>query len=301
MLHYYIFLVQFLLPVLGVSSFISTDKASYTTNDTIVVTFGRPTGATTTDWLSVTDRGQVPPSIVWQYACGGTAACGEAVADGAVSFPADGLDAGDYDVTYLNNGSNTVLDGPVGFTVRQVIDDSFAAESYLSCTFNVTSVEINSGAFPGYLILSEARAFPLVLASDTAVFGAASTFQDSDGVGTGRVAGFAHGSFISGAADDSSLSGLATMMRNLAKWVGQSSHPSVALQAGDSALRDLAAVQFGDFTVAELSDANVLAGSLSGYNVLFADADHYSTDEEVSVLRAFVASGGGVIFFGTPW
>jgi hypothetical protein len=96
---------------------VSTDKASYTTGEQVDVSFARPAGATATDWLSVTDRGQVPPSIVWQYACGGTAACGEAVADGAVSFPADGLDAGDYDVTYLNNDGYEILAGPVGFSV----------------------------------------------------------------------------------------------------------------------------------------------------------------------------------------
>lgn len=101
------------------SAQISTNKAQYVTGESIVVSFsiGTTQSATATDWVSVTGRGTLPPSILWQYACGGMTVCSSAISNGAVTFSADELSAGDYDVTYFANDGYSALAGPAHFSV----------------------------------------------------------------------------------------------------------------------------------------------------------------------------------------
>ena len=175
----------------------------------------------------------------------------------------------------------------------------FAELSYREVADNVSKVFIGSGSVPGSIILTETRAFAMVLASDTTIVGAGGSLNDVSG---GRVAAFTHGSFIHNADSDN---GLGNMMFNIAKWGGQTSDPRVAFQSDRSELTDLGAKKFGSFTTAPaaITDTQVLNGELkkSNYDILFAQSDHYNTDAEMQALRDFLEEGGGLVFYGTSW
>lgn len=177
------------------------------------------------------------------------------------------------------------------------VDTLFAEDSYRAVAANVSSVFIGNGSLPGPIILTETRAFALVMAGETTIVGAAGSLDDVNG---GRVAAFTHGSFLSEADTDE---GLGTMMVNLAQWCGKKSDPVVALQSGRSELTELATARFGSFTTAPvaITDAEVLNGDLMNYDMLFAQSHHYDTAEELARLREFLKAGGGVVFYGTAW
>lgn len=181
----------------------------------------------------------------------------------------------------------------------QSVETEFAKLSYEECLLNVTSVSISSGSVPGSILLTETRAFALVLASETTVVGAASSLNTING---GRVAAFAHGSFISGVTESNNLGKL---ILNLAKWVGKSTDPKIALQSGRSELSDLVTSIFGGLseTPADITDSQVINGELisSNFDILFAQSSHYDTDAEIYALRSFINEGGGIIFYGTSW
>lgn len=97
---------------------LSTDKRAYVTGDSIIVSFNRPiSDATLFDWISITRRGFLPPSVEWQYVCGGKTTCSSIVSSGQVSFPADSLSSANYDVTYFHNNGYSVVAGPYAFSV----------------------------------------------------------------------------------------------------------------------------------------------------------------------------------------
>ena len=100
---------------------LTLDSASYSGDDTMVVSFSVPSdAASSTDWLGITERGHDPPSEDWQYLCGGqsASACSEPQLNGSVSFTLlDGLSSsGEYDITLFANNGYTVLAGPVPFS-----------------------------------------------------------------------------------------------------------------------------------------------------------------------------------------
>ena len=214
---------------------------------------------------------------------------------------------GPYKLVYPTADSSNVLETnqySLGSepTCPSRLDVRLLPASYENITSDVTSVEIGSGALPGYFVLYDSTAFPIILGgSDTAVFGAAGIVQQACGAAAGRAVAFSHGSFITAATSDMTVNGMSTLMLNAVRWVGQSQSPVVALQHGSSLISDLAAAKFGAFSYAEVSDAEVLSGGLSGYDVLFAEADHYSSDALVLTLRQFLRNGGGIIFYGTSW
>ena len=78
----------------------------------------------------------------------------------------------------------------------------FAEQSYRACADNVSSIYIGSGSIPGSILLTETRAFALIMASDTTIVGAAGALDDVNG---GRVAAFTHGGFISAATQGNGL------------------------------------------------------------------------------------------------
>lgn len=174
-------------------------------------------------------------------------------------------------------------------------------KSYLNLTKGVMSVEISSGSQPGHIVLIKSTAFPLVMASDTAVVAAAGILQQNCGPITGRVVAFTHTGFISHAETDTTVNGVSTLMRNAVQWVSKSRRPTIALQSGSSAILDLANAQFIDFSYAVVSDSSVLAGGLAEYDMLFATADYYASEDLEAALRQFLYSGGGIIFYATPW
>lgn len=208
-------------------------------------------------------------------------------------------------VSKVLNGPCT--DYPTGSPTAQPSDcparmfEGFAAEAYLNCTANVTSVELSSGSQPGYFVLSESRAFPIVLASETAVVAAGGVMQGACGQGAGRVVGFSHSSFIGKAAVDGTANGVSTLLLNIVKWVGQSVTPLLALQSGVSSFEDFAEAKLQPSDYATISDSAILSGGLASYDVLFAQADHYASEDLVNALRNFLLGGGGIIFSGTPW
>lgn len=106
----------------AVAASIVASKATYMTGETIHVSFsiGSVETATALDWISVTDRGKAPPSILWQYVCGGQSACTLAVQSSSVQFNADALSSGDYDVTYFANDGYSALAGPAEFSVNHL-------------------------------------------------------------------------------------------------------------------------------------------------------------------------------------
>lgn len=162
-------------------------------------------------------------------------------------------------------------------------ETQFAEQSFRECADNVSSVYIGSGSVPGSIILTEARAFAMILASDTTVVGAGGALDDVNG---GRVAAFTHGGFISSATEGN---GLGNLLFNIAKWGGRSDDPKVALQAGRSELTDLASSKFSSFTTAphEITDSEVLDGDLttSNYDILFAQSHKYDAAAELGAVR----------------
>jgi hypothetical protein len=175
----------------------------------------------------------------------------------------------------------------------------FAEQSYRACADNVSSIYIGSGSIPGSILLTETRAFALIMASDTTIVGAAGALDDVNG---GRVAAFTHGGFISAATQGN---GLGNMLFNIAKWAGRSDDPKVAIQSGRSELTDLAQLKFDSFSTAPhaITDSEVLNGDLttSNYDILFAQSAKYDTPAEIAAVRSFLEEGGGVVFYGTSW
>jgi hypothetical protein len=91
----------------GASATVSTDQASYTTNDTVIVSFsGMP--PTPTDWISIAPQGSPVGTVpYWKYT-GGTAS-------GTVNF--SGLATGTYVARIFANNSFTLEDESAPFSV----------------------------------------------------------------------------------------------------------------------------------------------------------------------------------------
>ena len=69
------------------------------------------------DWFGITWRDESPPSITWQYTCGGRSACSSAVSSGTLSFDLSSLSSsGEYDITLFANNGYEVLAGPEPFS-----------------------------------------------------------------------------------------------------------------------------------------------------------------------------------------
>lgn len=104
---------------------LSIDGVNYTSADTLTAAFSVPPGlASPSDWLGITERGGAPPSVFWQYVCGGKTACSSPVPSGELQFSlGEGLRAsGLYDLTLFSNNGYSVLAGPVPFSFSFTTD-----------------------------------------------------------------------------------------------------------------------------------------------------------------------------------
>jgi hypothetical protein len=173
----------------------------------------------------------------------------------------------------------------------------FAETSYLACVDGVDYIDM-PGSVPGYIVLTDPNAFGIVMSNDV-IMAAGGVLGGETG---GRVIIFTHGSFISRADTDTTNNSVAKLLLNTVKWTGRSSTPHIALQQGASYASDMSAKFTAEgFTFASVTDAEVLAGDLSSYDLLIAESAHYSSAAHVQALRTFLYSGKGVIFYGTSW
>lgn len=115
-------LICALLPLYTVSAAtpdIRLDRAVYSANDTITVSFG---GTDTNDWTGLYPAGLLPGSgqnsLLWQYTVG----------SGTITFATSSLAAGDYTAYLCDNDGYTVLDR-VNFTVRGTDTTDYGAVS----------------------------------------------------------------------------------------------------------------------------------------------------------------------------
>mmetsp|Transcript_15451 Transcript_15451/g.23322 ORF Transcript_15451/g.23322 Transcript_15451/m.23322 type:complete len:779 (+) Transcript_15451:122-2458(+) len=145
-LYRYAVIVSYVFQLLSAQSSydITTDAPSYSTGDVIIVSFHRSSDdATSRDWISITLRGQSPPSILWQYVCGGKTPCSDAISSGTLQFSADSLSDNDYDVSYFHNDGYTRIGVPAEFSVNHPNGDPTCSAAYgsISSVTHVPPVE----------------------------------------------------------------------------------------------------------------------------------------------------------------
>lgn len=133
---------------------ISLNKASYSPDETLVVSFsGGPGNAK--DWIGIYTDGITPSgnpqSLAWYYTNGTKTASGN-LTQGTVNFPNTGLGPGTYKVFFLANDGYTQLAAPIPLVIASLVPPVWRVESFKprhAVTGTAYSVKISAWATPG--------------------------------------------------------------------------------------------------------------------------------------------------------
>jgi len=161
-----------------------------------------------------------------------------------------------------------------------------SAEARAALVRNVRAID--SGGLPGVVLCIGTNAFPVVGANrgHSVQPVAAACFYAS-----GRVLAVGHPSFYT--AEGTAKADTATFIRNGIAWLGQGK-ASVAVYKNGAAAKALGNME--GIQVREIPSLDALAG----FAVLAANPDSLRPDE-IERVRAFIASGGGLLAAGIGW
>lgn len=155
---------------------------------------------------------------------------------------------------------------------------------YAILTKNVSLVDCGSGV-PSPLVLSGAKAFPVLLDESKRVFGAAGF------VGNGKVLAVGHECYIAGTVANGDNNKL---VMNAIGWMSKSTKPVIGVDASLPSIKAALATagyQVMTVTPSQLGTVDVYINT--GYTV-------YS-DPEIASIQQFVQNGGGLIVGGQGW
>lgn len=158
------------------------------------------------------------------------------------------------------------------------------ASDYAILTKNVSLVDCGSGA-PSPIVLSAAKAFPVLIDEGKRVFGAAGF------VGKGKVLAVGHECYIAGTVANGDNNKL---VMNAIGWMSKSAKPIVGV---DASLPNIKAA----LTAAGYQVMTVTPSQLSSVEVYINTGYTNYGDTDIASIQQFVQNGGGLMVGGQGW